>query len=126
MDHNQRGMGLTTILVVFTFFQLILVGIYNLSNLLEFNKSTALLAQEQLAISLAHSSSLASAAEFVELANKPGTEVFSLVRGEQIGSLDIPIKLPYDLEGTSGLELHHNIVKVANSQYFDKIGRAHV
>ena len=120
MDHNQRGMGLTTILVVFTFFQLILVGIYNLSNLLEFNKSTALLAQEQLAISLAHSSSLASAAEFVELANKPGTEVFSLVRGEQIGSLDIPIKLPYDLEGTSGLELHHNIVKVANSQYFDK------
>lgn len=118
MRSNQRGVGLTIILVAFTFFELIMIGIYNYTNLSQLSKSSALLSKDQLAINLAHTNCKSSSDQFVEWANTPGKQEFDAVRNPEIKSLSQSVDIEHDSVGTTGIVLSESAVSTISHNLF--------
>lgn len=115
-----RGMGLAVILVIFTFLELIVIGIFNYTNLSQLSTSSALLSKDQLAINLSHTNCNSSANRFVELANTPTKREFELVRNNQIVNLNQAIQTDHDSVGTTGIKLIESQVRAISQEFFGK------
>ena len=108
--NNTKGIALTVVLVVFTLFQLILVGIFNFMNISEMGKSAAILSKEQIALNLAHTNSSSISAEFANRANNPATEEFKLVRTSPHKAFIRDIHMNHESIGSTGIDLTESTV----------------
>ena len=115
---NKKGIALTVVLVVFTFFQLILIGIFNFMNISEMGKSSALLSKEQLAINLAYTNSSSISAEFANLANDPSSKEFKLIRDSAVKEFTRDVHLNHESIGSTGIDLSESTVESISRMSF--------